>query len=110
MAAITVSSLAPVVRTSRVAQTNQIVRSFLFTSQQFFGLGPTSVHRKETLLCLRTNSANQDSSIDLDSEWIDPVRFRVSHTLVFAPSSCDANLVNAVSNVGQRVSRSVTHG
>lgn len=105
MAVLTVSLSAPVVRTSRAAQADQIVKSFLFTSQQFLGLGPASVHRKEISLCLRTKSAHQGSSINLDSEWIDPVRFRVSRTPAFASPSSDANLAICTLSV----SRSVNH-
>jgi len=106
MAAITVSLLNPVLRTSRVVQADQIVNNFLLTSQQFLGIDPTSVHRKEISLYLRTPFAYRGTSVNLDSEWIDPVRFRVSGTSVVAPSCCDANLASAPSNV----SRGVGHG
>jgi len=105
MAALIVSLFVPVVRTSRAAQADQIVKSFLFTSQQFLGLGLTSVDRKEISLCLRTKSAHQVSSLSLDSEWIDPARFRVSSTPAFASASSDANLAICTLSV----SRSVNH-
>lgn len=106
MAAITVSLLHPVVLTSRVVQADQIVKNFLLTSQQFLGFDSSSADRKEISIYLRTPFAYRGTSVNLDSEWIDPVRFRVSGTSVVAPSCCDANLASAPSNV----SRGVGHG
>lgn len=106
MAAITVSLLHPVVLTSRVAQADQIAKKFLLTSQQFLELDPSSADRKEISIYLRTPFAYRGTLTNLDSEWIDPVRFRVSGTSLVAPSCSDANLASAPSNV----SRGVSHG
>lgn len=48
MAALTVSLSAPVVRTRRAAQADQSVKSFLFTSQQFWGLTPHQFSPKKS--------------------------------------------------------------
>lgn len=106
MAALIVSLFSPVVRTSRAAQADQIVKNFLFTSQQFFGLCPRRADCKEISLCLRTKLAYQVPSVNLDSEWIDPVRFRVSGESSVIPSEIDACLVIANASI----KGSVTHG
>lgn len=103
MADLTVSLLAPVVRTSKVVHADQVVSNFLLTSQRFLGLEPTFVRREEMLLCLGINSECRDPYRDHLSEWIDPVRFRGNRSSAIAPSSCEVNLVSSPSNGSRRV-------